>query len=108
MGLVLYLVLIKPFLFAHLVCNNSPLCNVDPSFLRQPIYETNLTGDQMKLFLSYLIKCDIPTLSDLIENQLIEVIYDITGICNYFNISIYVDYFNQITNNILFGQLFLE
>jgi hypothetical protein len=98
---------IKPYMFGHLVNNDSILCNVNTIFNRNNHYETNIKINKLKIFFDHVTKNKIPKIYEMIESELIEDILELTNLCDYFHIKIYLDYFKNIIQNEYFMNLFL-
>lgn len=69
-------------------------------------YKTELPFEIIKIIFQYFISNKLPKLYEMTENKLIEHIIEIRNLCDYFNIQIYIDYFNTITNNNDFNEIF--
>lgn len=103
----------KPLLFGHLVCHDSILCNIDSRKRMKNVstefaYQINMDASKLQIFFNYLIRNKLPKLYELIENRLVENIMMLKNLCDYFNIRIYLDYFNMIIEHECFPKLFVD
>ena len=98
---------LKPFLFGHLVYENSILNIVEHHFPHKTVFRCNLDFNKVKkFFCDYMYMNRIPKLCELVENRLVENIGELYYLCDYFNIQIYLDYFKIIISHESFQDLF--
>lgn len=99
--------IIKPIQFGHLISSKSILRNVFNNFTRDTTYFVDIDIDKLKIFFEFVIQNKIPRLYEIIENKLIENMLELKNLCDYFNIQIYLEYFDFIIGTYNFEKLFV-